>query len=385
LKKFKKSEGVSGLEKSRLFKLTQLGQEVWHDDLYRGLIVSGELAQMIEVDGLSGVTSNPTIFDNAISSSTDYDKEIGELTRQGKKAKEIYTQLTKRDVQLACDVLKPVYEKSNGAKGYVSLEVNPHIADDEEATISEAKKLAEAVGKPNLMIKVPGTPAGVNAFRKLTAQGYNINVTLLFSLKHYQRIAQAYLAGLKERLEKGEELSSVRSVASFFLSRIDKVIDKKIDEMAASAGPKVKEKLSRLRGQTAIATAHLVYASFKDIFSSPEFTELQRAGAVVQKPLWASSSTKDPTYSDVKYVEALIFPQTVITMPMVTVKAFRDHGQAQLSQLEVSWAKGVLEQLNEYQIDLEEVCENLQAQGAKAFADSYDHLLQTLNAKSKVF
>lgn len=368
-----------------MFKLTQLGQEVWHDDLYRGLIVSGELAQMIEVDGLSGVTSNPTIFDNAISSSTDYDKEIGELTRQGKKAKEIYTQLTKRDVQLACDVLKPVYEKSNGAKGYVSLEVNPHIADDEEATISEAKKLAEAVGKPNLMIKVPGTPAGVNAFRKLTAQGYNINVTLLFSLKHYQRIAQAYLAGLKERLEKGEELSSVRSVASFFLSRIDKVIDKKIDEMAASAGPKVKEKLSRLRGQTAIATAHLVYASFKDIFSSPEFTELQRAGAVVQKPLWASSSTKDPTYSDVKYVEALIFPQTVITMPMVTVKAFRDHGQAQLSQLEVSWAKGVLEQLNEYQIDLEEVCENLQAQGAKAFADSYDHLLQTLNAKSKVF
>ncbi len=368
-----------------MFQLTQLGQEVWHDDLYRGLITSGELTQMIEVDGLSGVTSNPTIFDNAISTSSDYDKEISELTRQGKTAEEIYSQLTILDVQLACDALKPVYEKSNGEKGYVSLEVNPHIANDEAATINEAKKLTEAVGRPNLMIKVPGTPAGVNAFRELTTQGYNINVTLLFSLKHYQRIAQAYIEGLKKRLEKGEELSSVRSVASFFLSRIDKVIDKKIDEMVASASLKTKENLSQLRGQTAIAIAHLVYASFKNIFYSPDFAILQKAGAFVQKPLWASSSTKDPAYSDVKYVEALIFPQTVITLPMVTVNAFRDHGLAKLSQLRTDWAESILNQLTEVQIDTEEVCENLQIQGAKAFADSYDHLLQTLTEKSKAF
>lgn len=373
------------LKKTRLFSLVQLGQEVWHDDLYRGLITSGELAQMIEVDGLTGVTSNPTIFDNAISSSSDYDKEISELTRQGQKAKEIYSQLTKRDIQLACDVLKPVYEKSHGAKGYVSLEVNPHIANVEEATIKEAKKLIDTLGKPNLMIKVPGTPAGINAFRQLTAQGYNINVTLLFSLKHYQRTAQAYLEGLKKRLEKGKELSSVRSVASFFLSRIDKVVDKKIDEMAASASLKAKEKLRQLRGQTAIAIAHLVYASFKKIFSSPEFVKLQKAGAFVQKPLWASSSTKDPSYSDVKYVEALIFPQTVITMPMVTVNAFRDHGEAQLSLLKADWAQSIIEQLAQAQIDLEETCDNLQSQGVKAFADSFDHLLQTLTEKSKVF
>ncbi len=362
--------------KSRLYELTKLGQEVWHDDLNRALIISGKLQKMIEEDGLSGVTSNPTIFDKAISSSSDYDEDINRLKKEGKSPEEIVISLMIKDVQMAADVLKPVYEESEGEKGYVSLEVSPLLAYKEEETVSEVKKLVEKVNRENVMIKVPGTEAGVNAFRRLVKEGYNINVTLLFSLNHYQRIALAYVDGLLKRSEKGLSLKSIASVASFFFYRIDTQVDKKLDELIE----KGVAKATRLLGQTAISIAHLVYESFLSIFDS-SFEGLRKKGARVQKPLWASSSTKDPRYSDIKYPQALILPQTVMTLPMPTVEAFRDHGKPLKADLMADKSREILEKLESLGIDVEGICNELQVKGVEAFKNSYSNLIKTVKEK----
>jgi transaldolase len=362
--------------KSRLYELARLGQEVWHDDLYRSLITSGKLQRMVKEDGLSGVTSNPTIFDKAISSSSDYDDDIQRLKKEGKSSEEIVISLMIKDVQMAADVLRPVYEESRGEKGYVSLEVSPLLAYDEEKTVSEAKRLIDLVNRENVMIKVPGTDAGVNAFRRLVEEGCNINVTLLFSLNHYKRVALAYVEGLSRRVEKGLELSGIASVASFFLSRIDTQVDKKLDELIKEGIAEAKS----LRGQTAISIAHLVYESFLSIFNS-SFSRLRKKGARVQKPLWASSSTKDPSYSDVKYPQALIFSQTVVTLPMVTMEAFRKRGRVKETSLQAEKARQVLKQLKEFKIDVDVVCDELQMKGVEAFKESYFHLVETVKGK----
>lgn len=372
------------MEKTSLYKITEIGQEIWHDDLYRALITSGGLEEMLEIDGLTGVTSNPTIFDGAVNNYNSYDSDISRLSREDKTASDIYTELTIQDIQMACDVLKPVYESSSGEKGYVSLEVNPHLAYDDATTVSEVERLVSMANRKNIMIKVPGTQPGVEAVRELVSQGFNINVTLLFSVEQYEKVARAYIEGLQKRLKLGKEIQQVRSVASFFLSRIDKIIDPEIDKLLAEEKEdSKKERLKNLRGKASITVAKLTYNRFEEIFSTPEFVELEEAGALIQKPLWASMSTKDPTYSDVKYIEALIFPRTVCTMPMVTVEAFRDHGQVKLAMVDVTSEKEVLSDLRDFGIDIDFYLEKLQKDGVQAFIDSYEHLLETINNKKE--
>ncbi len=365
------------MPKTRLYELTRVGQEVWFDDLYRSLITSGELQRMVEEDGLTGVTSNPTIFEKAITRSSDYDEDIVQLKKEGKSAEEITLSLMVKDVQMAADVLKPVYEESEGRKGYVSLEVSPLLAYDYEGTKEEVKRIFSLVNRENLMAKVPGTPQGIKAFKELTAQGYNINVTLLFSLNHYHQNALAYIEGISERYSRGLAVSGVASVASVFLSRIDKKVDKALDALYEEKG---SSEAKALRGQAAISVAHLIYEDFLRLFEE-RFGSLQRAGARVQKPLWASSSTKDPSYSDVKYVEALIFPQTVITLPRVTVEAFRDHGEVRLTTLDPERANHVLSKLEEIGIDINKICDELQKAGVEAFEKSYLNLLKTVEER----
>ncbi len=375
---------MNRLSKTSLFQVTEQEQEIWHDDLYRTLISSGGLAKMVKIDGLSGVTSNPTIFDEAINNDDSYDEEISQLAKQGKTAEEIYTALTIEDIRQACDVLKPVYESSLGGKGYVSLEVNPNFAYEAEKTVNDVQRIVKLVGRENVMIKVPGTHIGVEAIQKLIAQGFNINVTLLFSVKHYERIAWAYIKGLGERAANGQDLGRVRSVASFFLSRIDRVIDPEIDKLTKEIAEQEKKKaLKNLRGKPAISVAKLTYDRFQKIFASSEFLKLKEKGAKIQKPLWASMSTKDPTYNDVKYVEALIFPNTVCTMPMVTAKAFRDHGQVEIADLDSESEAKVLSDLENYGIDVDYYLEKLQTDGVQSFIDSYEHLLETIDNKKK--
>jgi transaldolase len=371
------------MNQNPLRKLEDFGQSIWLDYIRRQLITSGELRRLIEEDGLKGMTSNPAIFEKAIAGSEDYDEDIRALARQDQSPAEIYQVLTVEDIRLAAEVFSPLYEKLDGKDGFVSLEVNPHLARDTAGTIAEARRLWQAVERPNIFIKVPATPEGLPAITQLISDGINVNVTLLFGLPRYEQVAEAYIAGLEARAAQGQSLPRVASVASFFLSRIDVLIDPKLEEIMASGGPQALG-AKNLRGEVAIASAKIAYSIYKRIFSQERFQALAGRGARPQRVLWASTGTKNPEFSDVKYVEALIGPDTVNTLPLETLNAYRDHG-APAPHLEagLDQAAGILQRLPELGIDLNQVTQQLEDEGIEKFNNPYDSLMRTLEAKRR--
>lgn len=352
-----------------LNQLATFGQSIWLDYIRRDLITSGELRRLIEEDGLRGITSNPAIFEKAISDSHAYDTAIRELALQGNSAEAIYETLSQQDVQSAADAFRPLYDSTNGKDGYVSLEVNPHLAHDTDGTLQEARRLWAALNRPNVFIKVPATAAGLPAIQQLISEGINVNVTLLFGLPRYRQVAEAYIAGIETRLAQGKPVQHIASVASFFVSRIDALLDPLLEAPAAQA----------LRGQVAIASAKVAYQIYQDLFNSERFEALEAQGANVQRLLWASTSAKNPAFSDVKYVEALIGADTVNTLPLETLNAYRDHGkpQARLEQGVVE-ARQVLAQLPALGINLDQLTQQLEDEGVKKFNQPFDTLLAAL-------
>ncbi len=362
----------------------QYGQSFWYDNIQRSILTSGELRTLIDEYGVLGLTSNPAIFEKAITSGADYDRDIIALAQRGLDAQAIYEALAIADIQSAADLLEPVYEQTNGLDGYVSLEVSPLLAHDYEGTVQEARRLYKAVGRKNLMVKVPATPAGIPAIQTLIAEGININVTLIFSLEGYEAVARAYIAGLKQRADQGLPLD-VASVASFFVSRVDTLVDKLLDEKIAATPAEDTARrayLQSLKGKAAIANAKLAYAIFERVFAEPEFSELAARGARTQRLLWASTSTKNPAYKDTYYVEALIGEQTVNTLPPATLKAFREHGiVAPTLRQGLDEARQTIAALEAEGISMAEVWQKLQDDGVKLFADAFESLLKGIEHK----
>ena len=360
------------------------GQAVWLDFVARGFIAKGELKALVERDGLRGVTSNPSIFEKAIGHSDEYDASLKAVMEQGdSRVIDLYEGMAVEDIQNAADVLRPVYEASDGADGYVSLEVSPYLALDTEATLAEARRLHQAVSRDNLMVKVPATPEGIPAIRQLTAEGISINVTLLFSQGEYEKVARAFVEGLEDRAKAGHDVSRIASVASFFISRIDSLVDKLLDEKIAAANdPASKTALEALKGKVAIANAKLAYQRYKTIFSESTWQDLAQKGAKAQRLLWASTGTKNKAYSDVLYVEELIGPNTVNTMPPATMDAFRDHGQVRATiEADVEGARAVMSALANAGIDIEAVAKQLVDEGVQLFIDAADKLLGAVAGK----
>jgi transaldolase len=357
-----------------LVRLGELGQSPWYDHITRDLVTTGELARLIAEDGLRGMTSNPTIFEKAIAGSRLYDEEIRTLTDQGRCAKDIFEHLAVADVRAACDAFAGVYEATGGADGLVSLEVSPTLAQDTEGTIHEAQRLWRALDRPNAMIKIPGTPEGLPAITHCIAAGLNVNVTLLFSVDRYAEVIDAFLDGLDRRHAAGHPLRAVASVASFFVSRVDGKVDPRLDRLGDPSG---------LRGRIAIANACATYRLFEWSLGTPRWERLARAGARPQRPLWASTSTKDPRYTDVHYVEALVAPRTVNTLPPETFAAYRDHGRPAVRIQEgVASAPALLKALAAAGIDLAAITRELEADGVAKFAASYASLLAGIEAKA---
>ncbi len=365
-----------------LKQLQMLGQSVWYDNIRRSLITSGELRQLMET-GIVGVTSNPTIFQRAMAGSADYDDALRELALAGRSAQEIYEALAIEDIRAAADLLAPIYERTDGRDGYVSIEVSPDLAHDTQGTIDEARRLHAAIGRHNVMVKVPATPAGIPAIEQLIADGVNINVTLIFALSAYEQVVNAYIAGLERRARAGQPLANVASVASVFVSRIDTAVDALLEErLQRAADPSERAEIQALFGKAAIANSKIIYRRFQQLFQSPRFRALMERGARVQRPLWASTSTKNPAYRDVMYVEELIGPDTVNTMPPVTIQAFSDHGVVRQTVIEgVDEAEAVLERLSRLGIDLDAVMQRLLDEGVKAFADSFHALIDLIEVK----
>ena len=367
-----------------LLALQKYGQSVWLDFIRRSLMTSGELARLIEEDGLRGMTSNPAIFEKAIAGSTDYNEALAALEHAGDlDAMALYERLAIEDIQQAADILAPLYERTGYLDGYVSLEVSPYLANDGEGTFAEAKRLWTAVGRANLMVKVPATPAGIPVIRRLIAEGINVNVTLLFARSAYLQVAEAYLAGLEDLVAAGGDPARVASVASFFVSRIDTAVDARLAaESAQQSDPGVQQRLRALVGKTAIANARLAYQSFRQLYAGERWQKLAERGARPQRLLWASTGTKNPVFSDVLYVEELIGPQTVNTVPPATFDAFRDHGQARASLEEhLEEARLTLEGLEAVGISLDTVTDELLTEGVQLFVDAFDKLLATVEAK----
>jgi transaldolase len=352
------------------------------DYIHRGMLTSGELQRLIEEDGVSGVTSNPSIFEKAISESHDYDEAIRKLKESGHNSDEIYTSLIVEDIQSIADLLRPTYNQTDGEDGYISLEVSPKLAHDTSGTILEAHQLWSYVNRPNTLIKVPATREGLPAIRQLTGDGINVNITLLFGLPRYREVAEAYIEGLEILENKGEPLRQVASVASFFLSRIDVLTDPILEKMMMADNRQNDSIAARLLGQIAIASAEAAYQIYKEIFSGDRFTRLAYKGARTQRLLWASTSTKNPAYSDTKYIEALIAPETINTMPLETINAYRDHGRPErrLGQ-KVAEAYQVLHDLATVSIDLEAVTQQLEDEGVQKFSNAYDQLMESINNK----
>ena len=361
-----------------LKKLGEFGQSLWLDYIRRDLIVSGELRRLIEEDGLRGMTSNPSIFEKAIVGSQEYDADIRRLALDEKTVAEIYEALTQRDLQSAADEFRPLYDKTDGKDGYVSLEVNPHLARDTQGTIEEARRLWAALDRPNVFIKVPATVEGVPAIRQLISEGISVNVTLLFSLPRYRQVAHAYIAGLEARIAQGQPVNHVASVASFFVSRIDVLVDALLDKLIAHDDEKAA--LARkVRGQVAVASAKAAYQIYKEIFGSDRFHRLVKKNVSAQRLLWASTGTKNPDYSDVKYIEALIGPDTVNTIPVETLNAYRDHGAPEVRiEQDVEQAHLVLESLPTLGISLAQVTQQLEDQGVELFNKPFDQLMDRL-------
>jgi transaldolase len=356
-----------------LLQLTALGQSIWYDYITRDLLASGELDRLIREDGLRGMTSNPTIFEKAIAGSRLYDDDIRRLSEGGRNAGEIFEALAIADVQAACDVFLPLYRETGGRDGFVSLEVSPRLAHDSEATRYEAERLWHAVGRPNAMIKIPGTRAGLPAITGSIAAGINVNVTLLFSLERYGEVIEAFFQGLEQRLDRGLGIRSIGSVASFFVSRVDGKVDPLLNHRADES----------LRGMIAIANAALAYRNFRQSLASERWMRLGRAGAAAQRPLWASTSTKDPQYPDVYYVEALIAADSVNTVPPETLDAYRDHGRPAIRIDDaIAAAPAQLAALEQAGIDLQAVTRELEDEGVAKFAASHAAVLTGIEAKA---
>jgi transaldolase/glucose-6-phosphate isomerase len=369
--------------KNPLLGLSEQGQSVWFDFICRSLIESGDLARLIEQDGVQGVTSNPSIFESAIAKSNDYDETLRELDVPGSNAEGIYETLAIRDIQAACDALHGVYLKTNGNDGFVSLEVSPLLANDTDGTLLAARRLHGLVQRPNLMIKVPATEEGLPAIQTLIAEGIHVNVTLLFSLEMYERVTGAFISGLEQRVAKGESPAHVRSVASFFISRIDAKVDAVLrEQLENSNGPKDRALLQGLIGKAAIANARVTYARSKSIFTGERWEALAAQGAVQQRLLWASTSTKDPSFCDVLYVEELVGENTVNTIPAATLDAFRDHGRPRASlEEDLDGARTVLAVLPEVGVDLDGITKGLLAGGVQSFIDAYGRLIETVEQR----
>jgi transaldolase len=356
---------------TKLHELARLGQSVWLDFIRRSLLEKGELRKLVE-QGIRGVTSNPTIFDRAISGSDDYDEDLRPLSGEAKSPEEIFEVLAFRDITLAADILRPVYEATGGLDGYVSLEVSPRLAHDAAGTVAEVRRYFRTLDRPNVLIKVPATPAGIHAVQTLISEGININVTLIFSLAQYEAVAEAYISGLEKFHDRGGQIGKIASVASFFVSRVDTAVDRALEKMG----------LTELQGKAAVANAKLAYARFREIFGGERWQRLARKGARVQRPLWASTSTKNPKYPDTLYVDNLIGPDTVNTMPPETLAAVLDHGRVALTVEEgLDEARAHLARLAEVGIDLDKITQQLQDEGVDAFAKSFASLLASIAAK----
>jgi transaldolase len=361
------------MAKSRLHQVSELGQSIWIDFLSRQLLQSGELARMMKDDAVVGVTSNPTIFQKAISQGDAYDAQLREVLAEEDDAKEVFLRLAVQDVQNACELLRSVWDEGGGKDGYVSIEVDPNLAYDTEATIAEAQRLHELVDRQNCFVKIPATQPGLPAIEEMIARGRNINVTLTFSLQRYTEVVEAYLRGLERLVESGGDPSRVASVASFFVSRVDTEADRRLDEVGAN---------EELKGKLAVANAKLAYQRYEHFFSGERWEALEAKGAAAQRCLWASTSTKNPAYRDVLYVEELIGPETVNTMPEETIRAFQDHGVVALTlERDLDEAQRVFDRIAEAGVDYDDVVAVLEREGVDKFADSFRELLDGVRAK----
>ena len=370
------------MKENPLLKLKQFGQSIWLDYTRRDLILSGELRRLIEEDGLRGMTSNPSIFEKAIVGSRNYEEDIRAMTFDRQSPKMIYETLSQRDVQGAADEFRSVYDETDARDGYVSLEVNPHLAHDTKGTIVEARRLWRALNRPNVFIKVPATIEGLPAIQQLISEGINVNITLLFGLPRYRQVAAAYIAGIEARANEGKSVGHVASVASFFLSRIDTLVDPLLEKLIAQGG-KEADVAKKVRGQVAIASAKMAYQVYKEFFQSERFQKLADPGARVQRLLWASTSTKNPDYSDLKYVETLIGPDTINTVTVETLDAYRDHGEPKATlEHDVERGDWVLQRLPELGINLDHVTHQLEDEGVEKFKQAFDKLMNALKKES---
>ena len=360
---------------SNLHKLSALGQSVWIDYLSRGLLQTGELARMMRDDAVVGITSNPTIFQKAIADGDRYDAQLKEVLESGETdPKEIFLQLSSQDIADACDLLRKVWDETGGLDGYVSWEVDPTLAADRDATVAEARRLHEWVERPNLYVKIPATEPGVAAIEEMIAAGRNINVTLIFSLERHKTVMEAYVRGLERLVEDGGDPATVHSVASFFVSRVDTEADKRLDAVGGEA--------TKLKGKLAIANAKLAYQNYLATFSGARWETLEQKGATKQRCLWASTSTKNPDYRDVLYVEELIGPETVNTMPEETIEAFQDHGKvAETLTQGVDEARKLFDDLRDAGVDYDDVSDTLEREGVQKFSDSFEELLDGIQSK----
>jgi len=369
------------MAKNRLQELHDTGQSIWLDSIDRRMLTDGELERRIRDDALTGMTSNPTIFQKALASGDSYDEQLLGA-EHGLTPSQLFELVETTDVRDACNIFAGVYSSTRGADGFVSIEVSPGVSNSADATVEEARRLWKTVDRPNVMVKVPGTREGAIAVRRLIAEGINVNITLLFAIEAHERVIDAYLAGLEDRVKAGKPIDGLASVASFFVSRVDTEIDKRLDALIAKAPQLERERLQLLKGRAAIANAKLAYRLFTQKFSGPRWEALSKQGARVQRPLWASTSTKNPAYRDVMYVEELIGPDTVDTMPPATIDAFKDHGVvARTVDKKFSAAEALLKEIEAVGISMREVTEKLLVEGIASFQKSFDELLAGLESK----
>jgi len=369
------------MAKNRLQELHNSGQSIWLDSIDRTMLQNGELELRVRDDALTGMTSNPTIFQKALASSTAYDEQLL-AAEEGLTSAQLFELVETTDVRDACDIFGGVYSSTRGEDGYVSIEISPAVSHNADDAVEEARRLWKTVNRPNVMVKVPGTKEGAVAVRRLIAEGINVNITLLFAIEAHERVIEAYQSGLEDRVKARQPIDGLASVASFFVSRVDTEVDKRLDALIAKAPPPEKERLQMLKGRAAIANAKLAYRLFKQKFSGPRWEALAKQGARVQRPLWASTSTKNPAYRDVMYVEELIGPHTVDTMPPATIEAFRDHGVVQRTvDKKVAAAEGLLKEIEAAGIPMREVTEKLLVDGIASFQKSFEELIAGLEAK----
>ena len=366
---------------TRLSKLTDEGQSIWLDNIDRTMLHNGDLERRIAEENLTGMTSNPTIFEKALAEGSAYDEQLSSA-ESGLTPFQLFELVETTDVRRACDLFAGVYSNTRGGDGYVSIECSPGVANDYKATVAEAHRLWETVDRPNVMVKVPGTEEGAKAVRELTADGINVNITLLFSIDAHDRVIEAYIAGLEDRLAQGKPIDGVFSVASFFVSRVDTEIDKRLDEMVKAANPSDRDRLKMLKGRAAIANAKLAYRLFRRRFEGERWERLEKEGARVQQPLWASTSVKNPAYRDVMYAEELIGPDTIDTMPPALIDAFKDHGDVQRTvDKRLGAAEGLLREIEAVGISMKDVTDKLLADGLTSFQKSFDTLTAGIEKK----